>query len=617
MWEAQETLPDLSNASIISFDVETCDPNLLKYGPGGVRNDGFLVGLSVATNTGFCGYFPIAHQEGGNLDRDKVLAWAQKTLGGIEIKVGANLLYDCEWLRASGVNVGGLLYDIQVAEPLINENSLCGYSLSALAKRYLGIDKNEDVLIKEAKSRGLNPKSDMWKLPASAVGLYAEADAKLPLLIWEKQEVILKEQDLWPIFELESRLLNVMREMRFKGVRIDMDKAELLNKKLHADENSQLLEIAAHINGAVNCWSNLDLARAFDKLKIWFPRTDKGNPSFVSEWLNNHKEPFPKLIAKYRKTNKMRRDFIEGVCLNMSKNGRIYTQFHSLRKDSSGTRTGRFSSSTPNLQQVPARDEYWGPLIRGLFLPDEGKKWACLDYNQQEPRVLLHYAFECKLKGAKEAVELFKTNDSADFHQIVADMAGINRKIAKTINLGMFYGMGIKKLSAQLDISYEEGKSLFEDYHAKVPFVRQLAHECSISASRKGTIETLLGRRRRFDMWEPINRWMSGNQSSTGLPLQREKAIKRWPGQLLRRAYTYKALNALIQGTSADMTKQAMIDLYEIGVVPHIQVHDELDFSISSDDRVDYYKEIMEQCVSLHVPLKVDVEIGETWGEIK
>ena len=613
-WKPPSEFPDLSRAPIIAFDVETCDPHLLTEGPGGVKKDGKLVGISVKTEN-FCGYFPFGHEGGDNLEKKKVLAWAKETLGGNAIKVGANLLYDLEWLRAYGIEVNGPLRDIQIAEPLMNEELDGGYSLDALSKRYLGINKEENLLREAAKIMGLDPKGELWKLPARYVGPYAEADAELPYKIWKLQEPRLKEQDLWEVFELESRLIPAILNMRFKGVKVDMVKAEKLNDDLLFKETELLRELRANCGLVVQPWSGDDLKKAFKNMGLWHPETAKGNPSFVSDWLNSHEHPFVKRVAEYRKTNKMRRDFIEGICLEQSNNGRIYSQFHQLRKDSEGTRTGRFSSSTPNLQQIPARDNHWGPLVRSLFIPDDDCQWGCLDYNQQEPRVLLHYANLRDLRGIKEVIEEFNTDDEADFHRIVSEMAGIPRKEAKTINLGMFYGMGIFKLAQQLEMDKEDAKSVFEQYHNRVPFVRQLAHECSQAASRRGFVKTLLGRKRHFNMWEPSdarNVWPNKE-----VPLNEEAANKVWATRPLRRSFTHKALNALIQGSSADMMKQAILDLAEHDITPQITVHDEIDFSFESSSELDLAKEIMENCVKLSVPLKVDVEVGPNWGEIK
>lgn len=610
-WRPPEEWPDFTNTKAISLDCETRDPHLLERGPGGVRYDGQVVGVSLSDGTQTV-YLPVAHQGGDNLDKAQVFKYLETQLKGNQPKIGANLIYDLEWLRAEGIPVAGDIWDIQIAEPLIDENQT-SYSLSALAKKYLGEDKDETLLRQAAVAHGVDPKGGLWKLPARFVGPYAEADAALPIRIWEQQKRILQQEDLWDIFELESALVPIMLDMRFRGVRVDVDRAEQINDQCLHDEARLLGEIRDLAGHVLDPWSSDDLGKAFDRLKIWFPRTAKGNPSFTGDWLQGHDHPVAKKVAEYRKLNKMRRDFVEGMVLKMQNNGRIHCQFHALRKDEDGTRSGRFSSSQPNLQQVPARDEYWGPLIRSLFLPDEGMEWASCDYSQQEPRVLVHYADLLGLKGADEAVRQY-TGDT-DFHQMVADMAGIKRKQAKTINLGMFYGMGIYKLSQELGISIEEAKPLFEQYHDRVPFVRQLSQRCSQSVSDKGWIKTLLGRKRHFNLWEPAdsqNTWPNREN-----PLTLDQAQKVWKDRPLRRSMVHKSLNALIQGGSADMTKKAMIDLYKEGELAHIQVHDELCFSVRDRKHGEKIKDIMENCVKINVPIKVDLEMGPTWGESK
>jgi len=614
-WQPPKEFPQLTNAKILSIDCETRDPNLLTSGPGGVRHDGELVGVSIAADDNFCGYFPIGHRDGGNLDKEQCIAWLRDTLGGNQPKVGANLLYDLEWLRATGIQVNGPIRDIQIAEPLIDEERDGGFSLNNLAKYYLNEEKDEKLLREAATLQGYDPKSELWKLHSKYVGPYAEADARLPLLIWEKQEKILKDNDLWDIFLLESDLVPILLDMRFKGVRIDLEKAELLKEDSLSKEAELLNKLREIAGRVVEPWANHDIQFTFEKLGLWYPKTQHGNPSFTADWLSSHEHPFCQNLVEFRKINKMRRDFIEGICLKMQYNGRVHAQFHALRKDADGTRSGRFSSSTPNLQQIPARDEYWGPLVRSLFLPDEGAQWACLDYSQQEPRVLLHYAHLRRLRGSDEAVTQFNNNNATDFHQMVAEMASISRKQAKTINLGMFYGMGIYKLSQQLGLEMDEAKSLFEQYHSRVPFVRQLASECSKAAAQRGQIRTLLGRQRHFNMFEPAdsrNTWP--NRES---PLNRTAAEKVWEGRPLRRSMTHKALNALVQGSSADMMKKAMVDLYKEGIVAHITVHDELDLSVVDRDEAQRIATVMENCVQLNVPLKVDVETGPNWGDLK
>ena len=605
----------MSGAKLIAIDCETYDPNLLTNGPGGVRKDGRLIGISVAANTGFRGYFPIGHAGEGNLNRNRVLQWAKATFEtGID-KVGANILYDLEWLRTVGIEVKGNKYDIQVAEPLLDEERKEGYSLDILSKRYLGRGKDESLLNAAAQAYNINPKKEMYKLPAHYVGEYAEIDAVNTLEIFKKQLPLLEEQDLMGIFKLETDLIPLILDMRFKGVRIDINKAEKLNKRYKKEESRLLKYLREFAGFAVEPWSNQQLGVVCERNKIWFPQTQAGNPSFTGDFLSTSKEMFLTSVSEYRKVNKMRRDFIDKVCLKMNVNGRIHAQFHQLRKDSDGTRTGRFSSSNPNLQQIPARDEYWGPLIRSLFLPEKDNTWFRLDYNQQEPRMLVHYARLRAIKGSKEACEAYHEKD-ADFHTMVAEMAGIKRKIAKTINLGIMYGMGTFKLGQMLGLNYNDATILLEKYHEKVPFVKGLMHEASKAVTYRGEIKTLLGRKRHFNFWEPSDSRLKWPNKE--MPLRKEDAEEIWKGRPLKRAYTHKALNALIQGASADLTKKAMLDLYnELKIVPHLQVHDELDISHIDNPAIKWVTDIMENCVKLEVPLKVSVEKGKSWGEAK
>ena len=213
-----------------------------------------------------------------------------------------------------------------------------------------------------------------------------------------------------------------------------------------------------------------------------------------------------------------------------------------------------------------------------------------------------------ELRGADKAVEAFKDED-ADFHQIVADMAGIPRKQAKNINLGLFYSMGVTKLSDSLGLTLDEGKALFSQYHDRVPFVKELSDRAVRRASVQGNIRTLLGRRCRFDKWEPA-------QFGTNKIMDHKTAYAEH-GNAIKRAFTHKAMNRLIQGSAADMTKKAMQMLYAEGIIPHLQVHDELDISVRSTEEIKRIKDIMETCVELKVPIKVDVEIGPSWGDAK
>jgi DNA polymerase I-like protein with 3'-5' exonuclease and polymerase domains len=350
------------------------------------------------------------------------------------------------------------------------------------------------------------------------------------------------------------------------------------------------------------------VAKAFDALSIPYNRTETGKPSFDKNFLSSHDSPLAQMVVKAREINKARTTFIDSI-LKHSYRGRIHAEIHQMRSDQGGTVTGRFSYSNPNLQQIPARNQIIGPMIRSLFIPEKNHQWGIFDYSQQEPRLIAHYASIKSFTGASKFVEAYQEDDTTDFHQLVADMADIGRKQAKTINLGLFYGMGKGKLMSQLGVDLETATELLTAYHERVPFVKKLMNDTMNKAGSKGYLRTLLGRKCRFELWEPSNEW-----GSKALPFKEAK--NEYGGEsMIKRAWTYKALNRLIQGSAADQTKQAMVDLHKEGYTAHIQVHDELDFSIASEKDSANIKDIMENCVELLVPSKVDVELGESWGD--
>jgi len=602
-WVAPDILPDLSSASRIAVDLETKDPNLRVSGPGWATGNGHVTGIAIATD-GWSGYLPIRHEGGGNLDAGFVFRWLNKSLSTNCDKIFHNALYDVGWLRREGVTLNGKIQDTVIAAPLIDENRR-QYSLNSLGLDYCKEIKDETLLTEAAKSHGVDPKAEMYKLPAKFVGEYAEQDAVLTLKLWDKLKKLLEIQKLEPIYELESSLIPLLVEMRWRGVRVDVNKAEETVDKLKQQEKDCIKQIKYKYGVDVDVWASASVAKAFDKAGLTYPRTQKTNaPSFTGKWLEGLDHGLPKLVVEARKLQKIRSAFIENMILEHSHNGRIHGQMHPLRGDSGGTVSGRFSYSTPNLQQVPARDPILGPLVRGLFLPEEDHVWGAYDYSQQEPRLTVHYASKMNLPGSDEAVSAYRHED-ADFHQIVADMAGIARKDAKVINLSLSYGMGKNKLIQALGINELEAEALFNNYHSKVPFIKELTLSCSRRAENVGEITTLLGRKCRFDMYE------ARNEKTQPLPM--DKAIEEY-GQNIRRAFTYRAFNRLIQGSAADMTKQAMLDLWKEGIVPHIQVHDELDISVKNKEESRKIVEIMETCVDLNVPSKVDAEIGDTWG---
>ena len=615
-WNIPPEFPDLTKYPQIAIDLETCDPNLMTMGPGWARKDGFIVGIAVAAGDN-AWYFPIRHENGHNMDPKMTLKWLRKQMATPHIdKLMHNATYDAGWLLAEGVEVQGRIIDTMVAAPLVDENRF-SYSLNNLGRDYIDMRKDEKMLRAAAKDWGIDPKADMWRLPPSYVGAYAEQDAFMTMKLWDRLKTEITSQELTHIFDLETSLIPLMVQMRANGVRVDIDKADIAKKGLQEKVAELKADIKHKTGVAIEPWAADSVRQVFEALSLSYPKTDAGAASFTKQYLNAHPHEVCQQIVKLREFDKADSTFIDSI-LRHSHKGRIHTEFHQLRSDDGGTVTGRFSSSNPNLQQIPARDPDIKKLIRGLFVPEEGQMWGSFDYSSQEPRLLVHFAASMpdnmRSPVVDTIVEEYHKGD-VDLHQMVADIAGITRKQAKVVNLGILDGMGVGKLAAQLGVSTQEAKSIIEEHRDKVPFVKQLATVASAQGEKHGQIRTILGRKCRFHLWEPTT-------FGYNKPMPLEDARKEYGGSL-RRAFTYKALNKLIQGSAADQTKKAMADCFAEGLVPMLTVHDELCFSVENEEQSAKIKEIMETGLPLKIPSKVDDDIPalrglpNNWGEVE
>ena len=635
-WVQPNEFPDLSPYDEIAIDLETKDTNLIKLGPGMFRDDGEIVGISVAVKD-WCGYYPIAHEGGGNMDRKQVLKWLKDVLKTPAKKIFHNALYDICWLRTLNFKIEGQIVDTMITTSLVDENRR-SYDLNSVARQYTGIGKNEYALQEAAQAWGLDPKSEMYKLPAMYVGEYAEKDAEITLALWQELKKEIGIQDLTNILNLEIDLFPCLVAMKERGVKVDLDHAKKIEKSLKIREDQLLKDIKIETGFSPDLWAARSVAKILDHLKLDYPRTAKsGAPSFTKKYFEKQKHPVVKLIHNARVANKARTTFIQSIYRYVHK-GRIHADINQLRSEYGGTITGRLSYRHPNLQQLPGKGDM-GNQLRSIFVPDsKEEEWGCFDYSQQEPRLVVHYASLQGLPGAHIFVDAYNKEDEVkaawdgdnvqgesptekikrlgskpkdtDFHGIVSEMTNIPREQAKTINLAKFYGMGKAKMSESLKVSLERAGEIIKQYDQRVPFVKQLTYKVSDRAQERGRIRTLLGRACRFPLWEP---------ASYGLhtPLPHDQALaEHGPG--IKRAFTYKALNKLIQGSAADMTKKAMIELYKNGIIPLIQVHDELDISVPRGDKakIKQISGIMEDCVKLEVPNKVDYEGGNNWGQI-
>ena len=610
MWNTPSEYKDLSQYKEIAIDLETRDDGINeRLGAGWALGKGEIVGFAVAVE-GWKGYFPFGHLGGGNMIPEQVKKYMKDVCALPNTKIFHNAQYDVGWLQASGITVNGPIVDTMIAAALINENRF-SYSLNALSVDYLNEIKAETELREAAAAHGIDPKAEMWKLPAEHVGYYAEQDAELTLKLWQRFKHEITSQSLTTVWEMEQQLLPILIKMRQRGVRVQVEKAAELQKEMKLQEKEILLDIKKEIGIEIDIWAPRQIAKAFDKLKLEYPRTEKTKePSFTQNWLINNKNKIAQLIVSAREVNKFHGTFLSSI-MKYQVNGRIHGEINQLRGDNGGTVSGRLSMSNPNLQQVPSRNKDFGPKIRSLFIPEEGHKWGSFDYSQQEPRMTVHYAASIGdgYEGSNELVDAYQ-NASADFHQTVADLVGIDRTQAKTIGLGLMYGMGKNKLANSLGVSKDEANELIIKYNKKVPFVKKLSDRCKYAADEKGVIRTKKGRKCRFDMWE--TRDFGLHQAE-----KYEDAVAKYGKDNIKRAYTYKALNRLIQGSSADQTKQSMLDCYNAGHLPMLQIHDELCFNIKDEAHAKQIQKLMQNTIEFKVPSVVEYGLGESWGDAK
>ena len=641
---------DLEGVDTVAIDLETYDPNLKKLGSGAIRGDGFVCGIAIATDKQTV-YFPIAHDKTDNLDPKDTWNQLNKLIFQNEkiTKVFHNAIYDVCWIRAAtGQMPKGRLIDTMIAASILDETRM-RYSLDSVSKDYLGDTKYKYDLQEKALVEGIkDPMSNMHKLSYKIVKEYAEQDVNLTIRLWrifdKKLDEVLyintdtnENKTCRNIFELETKLFPCLVDIKFKGVKIDAQKARKFSTFLEKRRDNLINLIEKRTGVRVEIWAAASIKKLLDQQKITdYKKTPKsGMPQLPKDYLQTHKNRFLRMIAKARECDKANGAFVEGL-LNFVHNGRIHADINQIRSDDGGTVTGRFSMSNPNLQQIPARG-FIGKKIRELFIPEEGCKWGSFDYSQQEPRIVVHYALKLNLPGTDRLQEEFNKDD-ADFHQIVADMANIPRTMANTINLGLFYGMGKLKLEKELNLSKQEAKSLFDKYHRTVPFVKKLSEDLIAFAEEHKLLYTLGDRFCRFNKWETRNRkWNNEIMRFDPVPiLTREEALIHFKAEILDKyeaehrdeyiknfeqhykpAFTYKALNRLIQGSAADMTKKAMVNLYEKGILPQIQIHDELCLSIKDDKEKEIVIETMKNAIPLEIKNKVNCKIGNNWGEAK
>ena len=630
-------LPSWEGVPRIALDTETCDPLLKKLGPG-VRRGGWIAGFSFALSEDRGHYVPLRHLGGDNVEDPRLaLGYLRRQARAYRGEiVGAKLSYDLDFLAEVGVEFPHATFkDVQVAEPLLDELQF-SYSLNNILRRHGLPEKDETLLREAAAAYRLDPKAEMYKLPARFVGRYAEADVTLPLKLLRKQEAQIELQNLHRVWDLECRVLPILVKMRRRGVLVDFDRLDQIERWTRAEELKAWSEVQRLTGVSIRVGDAMKaevIAHALQAVDILPARTAKGKPSIQKEWLEALDHPVGALIRRARQVSQLRTTFVGSVREHAIKD-RIHTTFNQIvmqeeeEKDMEGAAYGRLSCCDPNLQQQPGRDPEIGPMWRAIYLPDPGMLWGQLDYSQQEPRWALHFAIasgasrigEAALAGALEAQRRYREDPATDSHTMFTKMVHGDdvevpkshpnyklfkekRDACKQIFLGICYGMGGPKLcrkigkptkiiehhrtKRRMEVAGDEGQAVIDLVDRRVPYIRKTAKAVEEVAKTRGFVTTIMGRRCRF----PVDD--NGNFD-----------------------WTHKAFNRVIQGSAADQTKVAMVHLDEAGYDLQLQVHDEFDLSLENPESGHRAAQIMVNCLPMHVPSKVDVGLGPSWGEV-
>lgn len=601
----------LRGSKIKSLDTETFDPELIKKGPGVYRSkpldfknpNGYLLGFSITDEHGHKGYYNLGHYDCTEAERQKNLQYLRECVQDDDcIIIGANLLYDLDWIQNWAlIEVHGKLVDVQTAESLLDENRR-HYNLDSLGMDYFHEGKAKSEIDKFCEVNGLkgDPRKWLFKMPYYMVEEYAIQDVDLPIKIWQKQEPRLIDEELTELMDMECELLRMLLLMRTTGAKIDEQQRAINAFELQNRIEEAEIAIYDTAGKKFNYRSGKQLADIFDKLNIPYPTTSKGNPSITRDTLmklskgqiveNEGAIAFGTQLADLKRADKILKTFVNGSLKEFQTEGNlIHASFYPTKTDGFGTRSGRFSSANPNLQQIPSTgvDAYYGKIARQPFIPFEDHWWGKLDYSQIEYRFMAHFA---RGKGAEEVRAQYNANARTDYHQYIVDLTGLKRRYAKNLNFGVAYGMGAKHMAEFFQWDIEYCNDILSTYHSHAPFIKSTIKAVEQVSKRRGYIRTFLKRRSRL--------------------LDPNKA--------------YTMFCRLTQGSAADLMKKALHDMYHAGIFdvlpPHLTVHDELDCSVPKTiEGIEAFveaKRIMEQCVELKVPVIADMEYGQNWAEL-
>ena len=638
-WVPPSELPDLRQHPMVVLDCETRDMGLERgKGPGWAFGQGYICGVSWAAE-GTSGYAPIYHADGTHFTREQVMQWVTSIAKSATRLVFHNAAYDYGWLTTSGANLTGAQIDDTLAACVLTDENEFSYALDDCCHRIGLPGKDKKLLAQAVESEGYDPAKAaqaIWAVEAKFAAPYAIADAEQTWALWQHVQPKLHEQSLIAPYETEMELLPMVTAMRRRGIRLDMPRIEQTLKAFTAKRDAALTEVGSLLE--LKRAANMKEIRSPKKMEEWFARERIGFPrtaktrqaSFTKDWMEKHDHPLPRACATAEKYEEAKSKFLENFLLSYESKGRIHAEIHQFRDTTGGTRSHRFSYSEPPLQQMPNPDnDDIGTAIRSCFLPEEGERWVALDYSQQEPRLTVHFASKVGARGAEVAVQRYLDDPHTDYHRMVGEMVDRPRAVAKILNLSMTYGKGKRALAEELGLSLAEAEEVLRDYHNRLPFIKSLEDECKRAANERGYIRLIDGARMHYPRWEGgyvdfDTRMSAEAQGHKMSPCSYEEAQERsknpdhpWSKTMLRRADTRKALNNLIQGSAARQTKLAMLACWREGIVPMLQLHDELDISTADRAVAEKARQIMVETTPLVVPTIVDFEVGPTWGEAK
>lgn len=650
-WKIPSELPDLSREVEVAIDTETYDPSLKNNtGPGFFKcdrndpNTGFICGISAAWRDQKI-YIPLRHNRKNYYDRDLVRRWLHSLARQDNTRfIFHNFQYDWGWIQSIfDIRPPMLLDDTAAMASMVNEN-LSSFSLDALCAEVGILGKDERLLKEHARVHKVKEselKHYMHEYDVGHVGPYAEQDAVSTLTLAQKLRPLLEAENLNTAYQVERDLMPLTLKMKQRGIRIDIERTRQLKKEIDTRCDEDLFKLGEMVGQRVTrkeIRSNKWLKDQFDVYHLTPPRTpasehhSEGQASFEKNFMANHEHPFPRAVHGIKHRTDLAEKFLQKFIIEYEYKGRVHPSINQFRSETGGARSHRFSYADPALQQIPSKDDEYAPLIRSCFIPEEGDFWCSIDYRQQEYRLIVFVAETIKARGAKKAGDRYRTDPNTDFHDYVAQITRLPRRQAKDVNFAKAYGAGVRKFALMTGMDDSEAERVMEKYDTELPFVRETSSRYTKIASEHGYIKLIDKARNHFNLWEPIYRdyareWEYKQKYSNIdiKPCTEEESLRRkndihhpWNGERMKRAYTHKAFNRMIQGSAARQMKKAMVDTYRAGYLPLLQLHDELCFSFKDMAEAQACAKIMEEAMPIiSIPMLTDIKVGPSWGQLK